>query len=145
MLRGSTLLIRRLHRRMESAIRIESIQAETCDLGEYASSSGSSGSTSSTYTVKSGDCLSTIGSKLGVSWKSIASANGIGSPYWIYPGEVLTIPGSGSSSGKTYAVRTGDTLSEIAAEYGTTYQKLAQINGISNPNRIYPGQTLKVA
>lgn len=113
--------------------------------GEYASSSGSSGSTSSTYTVKSGDCLSTIGSKLGVSWKSIASANGIGSPYWIYPGEVLTIPGSGSSSGKTYAVRTGDTLSEIAAEYGTTYQKLAQINGISNPNRIYPGQTLKVA
>lgn len=111
--------------------------------GSYASSSGGSGS--GNYTVKSGDCLSSIGSRLGVSWKAIASANGINSPYWIYPGEVLTIPGGyGSSSGATYTVKYGDTLSGIAAKYGTTYHKLAQINGISNPNRIYPGQKLRV-
>lgn len=45
---------------------------------------------------------------------------------------------------KTYTVRAGDTLSGIAAKYGTTYQKLAQINGISNPNVIYAGQVLKI-
>lgn len=45
---------------------------------------------------------------------------------------------------KTYTVRAGDTLSGIAAKYGTTYQKLAQINGISNPNIIYVGQVLKI-
>lgn len=45
---------------------------------------------------------------------------------------------------KTYTVRPGDTLSGIAAKYGTTYQRLAQINGISNPNVIYPGQVLKI-
>ena len=45
---------------------------------------------------------------------------------------------------KTYTVRAGDTLSGIAAKYGTTYQRLAQINGISNPNVIYSGQILKI-
>lgn len=45
---------------------------------------------------------------------------------------------------KTYTVRAGDTLSGIAAKYGTTYQRLAQINGIRNPNVIYAGQVLKI-
>lgn len=45
-----------------------------------------------TYIVQSGDCLSTIGSKLGVNWKEIASANGIHSPYTIYRGQKLVIP-----------------------------------------------------
>lgn len=43
-----------------------------------------------------------------------------------------------------YTVRSGDTLSGIASKYGTTYQKLAQMNGIANPNRIYAGQKLRV-
>lgn len=42
------------------------------------------------YTVRSGDTLSGIGAKLGVSWKAIASKNGIKSPYTIYPGQKLT-------------------------------------------------------
>ena len=45
---------------------------------------------------------------------------------------------------KSYTVKPGDTLSGIAAKYGTTYQRLAQINGISNPNVIYSGQILKI-
>lgn len=43
-----------------------------------------------------------------------------------------------------YVVRSGDTLSQIASRYGTTYQQLAQINGISNPNKIYKGQKLRI-
>lgn len=41
-------------------------------------------------------------------------------------------------------VKSGDTLSSIAAHYGTTYQNLAKINGISNPNLIYNGQKIAV-
>ena len=44
----------------------------------------------------------------------------------------------------TYTVKSGDTLSAIANRYGTTYQVLAEKNGISNPNKIYPGQVLKI-
>lgn len=43
-----------------------------------------------------------------------------------------------------YTVRSGDTLSGIASKYGTTYQKIEQINGIANPNKIYTGQKLRV-
>ena len=54
-----------------------------------------------TYTVKKGDCLSTIGSKLGVKWQDIASANNIVSPYIIYVGQVLVIPNSTQNSNNT--------------------------------------------
>ena len=44
----------------------------------------------------------------------------------------------------TYTVKAGDTLSGIASKYGTTYQELAIINNIANPNVIYPGQVIKI-
>lgn len=43
-----------------------------------------------------------------------------------------------------YTIKSGDTLSGIASRYGTTYQRLAQLNGIANPNLIYAGQTIRV-
>ena len=45
----------------------------------------------------------------------------------------------------TYMVKSGDTLSKIASKYGTTYQKLARINNIKNPNLIHVGQVLKIS
>lgn len=44
----------------------------------------------------------------------------------------------------TYTVKAGDTLSAIASKYNTTYTKIAQDNNISNPNKIYAGQVLKI-
>lgn len=44
----------------------------------------------------------------------------------------------------TYTVRYGDTLSSIASKFGTSYQALASLNGLSNPNLIYVGQVLRV-
>ena len=101
-------------------------------------------SSNSTYIVKSGDTLSGIGSKLGVNWQSIASANGIKSPYTIYPGQKLIIPGGSSTpSSRTYTVKSGDTLSGIGAKLGVNWKDIANKNGISSPYTIYPGQTLK--
>lgn len=60
--------------------------------------------------------------------------------------EILSVTGTtATSGGSTYKVQSGDTLSGIAAQYGTTAAALASLNGISNPNVIYVGQTLKVA
>lgn len=44
----------------------------------------------------------------------------------------------------TITVKRGDTLSEIARRYNTSYEYLARINDIRNPNLIYVGEKLKV-
>lgn len=43
-----------------------------------------------------------------------------------------------------YIVKSGDTLWGIAQKYGTTYQEIARLSGISNPNLIFPGQKVRV-
>ncbi|MBO0994632.1 GH25 family lysozyme [Bacillus sp. SD088] len=45
----------------------------------------------------------------------------------------------------TYTVKAGDTLSEIAVKYGTTVKKLAELNGIKNPNLIQVGQKIQLS
>lgn len=96
-----------------------------------------------THTVQSGETLSGIAAKYGTTYQHLAEINGIDNPNLIYAGQVLKIDGSAAPA-KTYTVQGGDTLSGIAAKYNTTYQKLAQINSISNPNVIYPGQVLRI-
>ena len=102
-----------------------------------------------TYTVQSGDTLSGIAAKYGTSYQAIASLNGIADPNRIYPGQVLKISGNAPAapapSGQTYTVQSGDTLSGIAAKYGTSYQAIASLNGIADPNRIYTGQVLRIS
>lgn len=56
-----------------------------------------------------------------------------------------TAPDAGAAQGVTvYTVKKGDTLSRIAAKYGTTYQAIAAYNGIKNPNAIRVGQKIKI-
>ena len=105
-----------------------------------------------TYTVQPGDTLSGIAAKYGTTWQAIQSLNGLANPNLIFPGQVLKVKGAASapapkpaaSAARTYTVKSGDILSGIAAKYGTTYQHLAQINGIADPNLIYPGQVLRI-
>lgn len=103
-----------------------------------------------TYTVAHGDTLSAIGEHFGIDYRAIAAANGIADPNKIYPGQVLRIPGTNvpaqaPAAPVVYIVQSGDTLGNIAAHYGTTFQRLAQINGIANPDRIYPGQHIRIS
>ncbi len=44
----------------------------------------------------------------------------------------------------TYVVKEGDWLSKIAPQYNTTWQNLAEMNNLSNPDLIYPNQVLQV-
>jgi murein DD-endopeptidase MepM/ murein hydrolase activator NlpD len=44
----------------------------------------------------------------------------------------------------SYTVQWGDTLSSLAKKYGTSVEKLAQINGIKNPDLIFKGASLIV-
>ncbi|MCO4557182.1 LysM domain protein [Streptococcus infantarius subsp. infantarius] len=97
-----------------------------------------------TYTVRSGDTLSSIAAKFGTSYQALAGLNGIANPNLIYVGQVLRVNGSASAGSVYYTVRVGDNLSSIASRYGTSYQSIASLNGLANPNLIYVGQTLKI-
>lgn len=50
---------------------------------------------------------------------------------------------SGNSTIRTYTVKAGDTLSEIAETLGVSMSYLAEKNGISDVNRIYVGQKIQ--
>lgn len=107
------------------------------------------------YTVKSGDTLSGISSRFGVSYEQLARLNNIANPNRIYVGQVLRVNGQAaprynnySRSSATasvrggYTVKSGDTLSGIAAQYGLNWHTLAQRNNLQSPYTIYVGQRL---
>ena len=51
---------------------------------------------------------------------------------------------SRADSSVYYTVKAGDNLTHIAARYGTTWQAIARLNGIPNPNVIHAGQKLRI-
>jgi len=101
------------------------------------------------YVVKSGDTLSQIAAMYGTTYQELATINGIANPNIIEVGQKIKINGAAQTQpagGVTYyTVKSGDTLSAIASKYGKTWQYLAQVNGLSNPNLIHSGQVLVVS
>ena len=81
-----------------------------------------------------GYCLPDYAKKAGKAASSTASK----------PASSTASKPASSTAEQTYTVKKGDTLSKIAAKYGTTYQKLASYNGIANPNKISAGQVIKI-
>jgi LysM repeat protein len=114
------------------------------------------------YTVRSGDTLSGIASRYGLSLSALEKANPqVHNPNLIYVGERLNLPGSHdsfqpaparrsspparSSGGGSYTVRSGDTMSGIAARFGVSLGALEGANPqVRNPNQIYVGQRLNL-
>lgn len=100
-----------------------------------------------TYIVQAGDTLSEIATRYGTTYQHLAAINGISNPDIIHVGDRIVIDGvvpPQSSDDEYYTIQPDDTLSGIAERYGTSYQYLAYINGISNPNKIYAGDTIRV-
>lgn len=62
--------------------------------------------------------------------------------YWYGPLYLYAHYGKNEAALQTYVVQRGDTLSRITAKLHTTVRRLVELNGIKNPNRIYPGQKI---
>lgn len=96
-------------------------------------------------TVRSGDTLSAIAARNSVTLGALLSANPqISNPDLIHPGQVVRLPG-GAAATHEVTVRSGDTLSGIAARNGVTLDALLSANPqINNPDLIHPGQAVHV-
>jgi len=109
--------------------------------GEHSNSTGKT-----YYTIKKGDTLWGIARNYGVTVEKLVEWNNIQTPNLIYPGQRLILYGNYTSSqgNNYYTVQRGDTLWGIARRYRTCPKRIARLNGITNPNLIYPGQILKI-
>ena len=156
----------------------QSIKVPGSGTNASASSNSSSASTSTTsaapaaggsYTVQAGDSYWRIANKYGISISELQRLNGT-SNYFLYPGQSIKVPGSGSASatpapasntasttpapaetpapapstgGGNYTVQAGDSYWRIANKYGISISELQRLNGTSN-YFLYPGQSIKV-
>jgi membrane-bound lytic murein transglycosylase D len=125
------------------------------------------------HRVESGDTLSLIASRYGVSQQQLAELNDLNRPYRLRVGQVLALPSKGTRPAATvaqapretpppapaskptpptgvvgtasYVVRRGDTLGKIAKKHGLTEDQLMEMNNIRNRAFIYEGQVLALA
>ena len=100
-----------------------------------------------TYRVKSGDTVTQIAKRFGLSVTSIAKINNLGPKSLIRVGQVLKLSGTKTpdTAVESYRVKPGDTLSAIAGRHGLTLSEITAINRINASTLIYPGQVLRVA
>ena len=101
----------------------------------------------STYRVKSGDTVSQIAKRFGLSITAIAKLNNLGPKSLIRVGQVIKLVGNTPPEveAESYRVRPSDTLLGIASRHQLTLSELTSINRISSSTLIYPGQVLRVA
>lgn len=101
------------------------------------------------HVVRRGETLYSIANHYGVNMYRLAEVNHLTNLNAIYAGQRLIIP-TGDAPGPApacpvyYRVVRGDNLTRIAARYGVTVKQLQQWNGITNPDRVYAGQVLRI-
>jgi N-acetylmuramoyl-L-alanine amidase len=139
---------RRLATTSTGAITLAAIAVGASATGAHADQS---------YTVRTGDTVSHIALRTGVSVSSIARANALADASRIHVGQVLSIPSSSAGSGSTrtstkphtakvtHTVRAGDTVSAIAARYGTSVASVVSKNHLDDRALIRIGQVLKIS
>lgn len=101
--------------------------------------------TAATITVQSGETLSEIADRYGVSTRQLMRLNGLRYSDHIEAGSRLEVPGPRVSAGPgRHRVQPGDTLGDIAARYRVSSRDLMLVNGLRNANHVEVGQTLKL-
>ena len=115
---------------------------------------------SNVHVVVAGDYLSVVARQYGVTTEALAAANRLSSPDRIFIGQKLAIPFPVvpntpaplvkqkapvvSNPTSIYVVAPGDYLSVVAKRHNTTVSHLVAINDLDHPDRLYPGQLLRL-
>ena len=111
------------------------------------------------YTIVRGDTISGIAGKFGLATGEVLKLNNLQASTIIYPGQKIQLNGSqaapapqpsapaapaADAGGSDYTVKSGDTLSAIAARHGVRLSEVLGWNGLNMSSIIYPGQKVKI-
>jgi LysM repeat protein len=116
------------------------------------------------HTIQRGETLAGIARQYNISLQQLMQANNISNPNLIYYGQALqiwtsdlSVPVTESVSAEAvtvapapvttevvHVVRQGEYLSQIARDYGVSWTRIAEVNGITDPNKIYAGLQLRI-
>ena len=135
-------------------------------------SSGRSGGSASTYTVRRNDGWWIIAKRTGSTMAALQQANGMSSSTMLHPGMVLKVPGTGSAAAEApadqsapvpqrqaapvertsstsgevvrYTVVKGDSPWRVAQKFGISVKKLRELNGMTVSSPMYVGDVLIV-
>ena len=112
------------------------------------------GAFESQYVVQKGDMPDVIARRFGLRLQELLNANEIQNPHWLFPGQVLKLPGrTGRLSVQTgaleeldrcYIAQKGDSLADVARAFDVTTQQLLSLNRVFNANALIPGQVLRL-
>ena len=104
--------------------------------------------------VKPGETLSEIAERYGTSVQRLMQLNGLRSPQDLWAGSRIQVPGAGSARTSTgartttvnanYTVKQGETLSELAERYGTSVQRLMELNNLGSAQDLWAGSRIQV-
>jgi len=94
-----------------------------------------------TYIVASGDSLTLIANRFGVTLNALLAANGLTDANQIFVGQPLIIPGLEGISGvlETKIISYGETLRSISRQNQISEQFLQKLNKITSPSELYAG------
>ncbi len=109
-------------------------------------------STARTHVVRKGETLSVIARRYGVSVDSMRRANGLKSNNLIRSGQRLKVPGATAAASSpprakaavTHRVQRGQTLVQIARQYGSSVSRIRQANGLRDADHIRVGESLRI-
>lgn len=105
------------------------------------------------YTIQTGDTISSLALRLGMDWRELAAINGLDAGSVLQIGQTMQVPASGvlapsvevpQGPVQTYTVQAGDTISTIAAYFGSDWQSIAALNQLSENSVLQIGQTVRV-
>jgi LysM repeat protein len=101
--------------------------------------------TAATVTVRSGETLTDIAYRSGVSVGTLIRLNNMTNGNYLRAGSQIQVPGPSVSAGKgRHRVKKGETLSRIASQYKVSSRDMMAINGLRNANHVEVGQNLKL-
>ncbi len=137
--------VRRFGRRPPKALRLKQLPPAVLLGGLSALLVGpTAAGAATTHLIQPGETLSEIAARYGTTVQALAQLNGIADPDFILAGHELLLSEASSAAARRHRVQEGETLAEIARQYGVTVQAIAAANGLADPDRLLAGSELVI-